>query len=123
MSRRPESKVRATEAVIGLRCPECGSEVYPCHSGDTFLFYCRSGHQTALRDLASIPDDAVRAALAVMLRSWESTLQELEHTAAHATRDGLFDVAAIYQRQIGHLKDRIQAAHSAIWASTPAQTV
>ena len=122
MSRAPDSKVRAAEAVPGLRCPDCGFEVYPCHSGDSFLFYCRSGHKAALHELTRIPDEAVRAALALMLRSWESTLGELVAIGADAGRRGLFDVAAIYQRQVGHLKDRIKLVRSALWASSPSQT-
>lgn len=121
MSREPDSKVRAAEAVLGLRCPECGHAVYPCHSADAFLFYCRSGHPAALDDLAGIPDDAVREALGLMLRSWESTLGELENITADASRRGLCDVARIYQRRIGHLKTRIQTVRSALWASSPRQ--
>lgn len=122
MSREPDSKVRAAEAVPGLRCPECGHAVYPCHSADAFLFYCRSGHPAALDDLAGLPDDAVRRALGLLLRRWESTLAELENISVDASRRGLFDVAKIYRRRIGHLNTRIQTVRSALRAGSPRQT-
>lgn len=120
MSTVPESRIRGAEATRGLKCPQCGEDVYPCHSGESSAFYCRSGHRVGLSDLASIPDEAVRAALEVMLRSWKSTLAELQTIAADAERRGLFDVAAIYQRQVGHLRDRLRAVQAALWAGSPA---
>ena len=107
------------EAARGLTCPQCGEDVYPCHSAESSVFYCRAGHRAGVNDLASIPDEAVRAALGVMLRSWESTLIELATIAADAERRGLFDMAAIYQRQVGHLKDRLRAVRAALWATSP----
>lgn len=108
------SDVSLMDAVPGLRCPKCGEEIFPCHSGDALHFYCSRGHEASIHDLAGSHARSARFALDVILQSWELTVRQFEASAADARTRGLHSVAEIFHRQIGNLQARIQIVRAAI---------
>lgn len=114
MSDQRRSEVRLTDAVPGLRCPKCGEDIFPGHSGDALHFYCARGHEANIRELAGSHARSARFALDVILQSWELTVRQFEASAADARARGLHSVAEIFHRQIGNLQARIRIVRAAI---------
>jgi hypothetical protein len=114
MSDRLEARRRDSQIVDGLVCPACGRSLLVFSGSRTLIFYCKSGHDWALRNLLASPSRYVRHGLATLLANWRRKAELLRQTASQAMLDGHSDLAGNFRREAMTLDARAQILEAAL---------
>jgi hypothetical protein len=97
----------------GLPCPKCGRSLDSIPLGTSFLFHCGSGHEISAQELATAQANSGKNGIENLLRDWQRQVQIMSELADGARKNGHFDVAEIFHRQVNVIQARIQHMRAA----------